>query len=53
VSQSAANKDVNKEAEEATTVEVVTRGQPVKIQQTEDFARTVVKYRVCELASAL
>jgi hypothetical protein len=31
----AASKDMNKEAEEATALEAVTRQQPVKIQQTE------------------
>jgi hypothetical protein len=33
--ESSANKDVNKEAEEATGLETVTRRQPVKIQQNE------------------
>jgi hypothetical protein len=35
VRQSPASKDVNTEAEEATTLRIVTRRQPVKIQQTE------------------
>jgi hypothetical protein len=35
VRQSPASKDVNKEAEEVTALEDVTRRQPVKIQQTE------------------
>jgi hypothetical protein len=35
VRQSPASKNVNTEAEEATTLEDVTRRQPVKIQQTE------------------
>jgi hypothetical protein len=35
VRQSLASKDVNAEAEEATTLEAVTRPQPVKFQQTE------------------
>jgi hypothetical protein len=35
VRQSPASKDVNTEAEEATTLEAVTRRRPVKIQQTE------------------
>jgi hypothetical protein len=35
VRESPASKDVNTEAEEATTLEAVTRRQPVKIQQTE------------------
>jgi hypothetical protein len=34
VRQSPASKDVNKEAEKATVLKAVTRGQPVKIQQT-------------------
>jgi hypothetical protein len=35
VRQSPASKDVNTEAEEATTLEAVIRRQPVKIQQSE------------------
>jgi hypothetical protein len=35
VRQSPASKDVNAEAEEATTLEAVTRRQPVMIQKTE------------------
>jgi hypothetical protein len=35
VRQPLASKDINMEAEEATALEVVTRQQPVKIQQTE------------------
>jgi hypothetical protein len=35
VSESAASKDMNTEAEEATALKAVTRRQPVKIQQTE------------------
>jgi hypothetical protein len=35
VRQLPASKDENMEAEEATTLETVTRRQPVKIQQTE------------------
>jgi hypothetical protein len=35
VNQEQASKDVNTEAEEATTFEAVTRRQPMKIQQTE------------------
>jgi hypothetical protein len=32
---SPASKDVNREAEEATALEAVTRRQPMKIEQTE------------------
>jgi hypothetical protein len=53
VRQSPASKDVNTEGEEATALEAVTRRQPVKIEQTGDLARAVVKCRVCELAIAL
>jgi hypothetical protein len=35
VRQLPTSKDVNMEAEEATTLETVTRRQPVKIQQTD------------------
>jgi hypothetical protein len=35
VKQSPVNKDVNTEAEEATTLEAVTRRQRAKIQQTK------------------
>jgi hypothetical protein len=35
VRQPPASKNVNTEAEEATTLDAVTRRQPVKIQQTE------------------
>jgi hypothetical protein len=53
VRQSMANNDVDTEDEEATTLEAVTRRQPVKKQQTEDFVRAVVNCRVCEKALAL
>jgi hypothetical protein len=35
VRQSPASKDVNRESEEATALEAVTRRQPVKAEQTE------------------
>jgi hypothetical protein len=35
VRQSSASKDVNMKAEDSTTLEAVTRRQPVKMQQTE------------------
>jgi hypothetical protein len=35
VRESPATKEVNTEAEEATTLQAVTRRQPVKIQQSE------------------
>jgi hypothetical protein len=46
-------KDVNTEAEEATALEAVTRRQPMKAEQTEEFVRAVVNCRVCELVFAL
>jgi hypothetical protein len=41
VRQSPASKNVNAEAEEATALEVVTRPQPVKIQQTENTSNVL------------
>jgi hypothetical protein len=38
VRQSPATKNVNTEAEEATALEVVTRRQPVKAQETDEFS---------------
>jgi hypothetical protein len=35
VRQSPASKDVNRDAEEATALEAITRRHPVKMQQTE------------------
>jgi predicted negative regulator of RcsB-dependent stress response len=53
VRQSPASQDANMEAEEGTALEAVTRLQPVKIQQTEDFVHAVVNCRLSELALAL
>jgi hypothetical protein len=52
VRQLPASKDVNTEAEEATTLEAVTRRKPVKIQHTEKTSN-VENCRVCELAIVL
>jgi hypothetical protein len=43
----------NTEAQESTTLGAVIRPEPVKTQQTEKTARSVVNCRVCELAIAL
>jgi hypothetical protein len=46
-----ANKDINMEDEEATALETVTRQEPAKIHQNEDFICAVVNCRAHELAN--
>jgi hypothetical protein len=50
VRQSPASTDVNTEIEKATTLEAVTRQQPVTINQT---VRAIVNCRLCEFALVL
>jgi hypothetical protein len=46
-----ASKDMNMEVEKATALEAITRQEPAKTHQTEDFIRAVVNCRVHELAN--